>query len=60
MFCAVEAIDREGRDKVRCFQHTFDFYLGQISVTEAISVHCVVVLSPHPPIYNTRFWQTST
>ena len=36
MFCAVKAIDREGRDTVRCFQYTFDFYLGQISVTEAI------------------------
>ena len=36
MFCAVKAIDREGRDTVRCCQYTFYFYLGQISVTEAI------------------------
>ena len=26
MFCAVKAIDQEGRDTVRCFQYTFDFY----------------------------------
>ena len=57
MFCAVKAIDREGRDTVRCFQYTFDFYLGQISVTEAILVHCGVVV---PPIHNTRSWQTFT
>ena len=44
MFCAVKAIDREGRDTVRCFQYTFDFYLGQISVTEAILVHCGAVV----------------
>ena len=44
MFCAVKAINREGRDTVRCFQYTFDFYLGQISVTEAILVRCGVVV----------------
>ena len=43
MFCAVKAIDREGRDTVRCFEYTFDFYLGQISVTEASLVRCGVV-----------------
>ena len=30
----------------RCFQYTFDSYLGQISVTEAILIHCGVVV-PH-------------
>ena len=44
MFCAIKAIDREGRDTVRCFQYTFDFYLGQISVTVAILVHYGVVV----------------
>ena len=44
MFCAVKAIDRERRDTVRCFQYTFDFYLGKISITEAILVHCGVVV----------------
>ena len=44
MFCAVKAIDREGRDTVRCFQYTFDFYLGQISGSEVILVHCGVVV----------------
>ena len=57
MFSAVKAIGREGRDTVRCFQYTFDFYLGQISVTWAILVHCGVVV---PPIHNTRSWQTFT
>ena len=57
MICAVKAIDREGRDTVRCFQYTFDFYLGQISVTEAILVHWGVVV---PPIHNTRSWQIFT
>ena len=57
MFCAVKAIDWEGRDTVRCFQYTFDFYFGQILVTEAILVHCGVVV---PPILNTRSWQTFT
>ena len=60
MFCAVKAIGREGRDTVCCFQYTFDFYLGRISVTEAIFVHCGVVLPPPPPIHNTRSWQTFT
>ena len=60
MFCAVKAIDREGRDTVRCIQYTFDFYLGQISVTEAILVYCGVVAPPPPPIHNTRSWQTFT
>ena len=44
MVCAVKAIDREGRDTVRCFECTFDFYLWQISVTEASLVHCGVVV----------------
>ena len=44
MFCAIKAIDREGRDTVRCFQYIFDFYWGQISVTEPILVHCGVVV----------------
>ena len=57
MFCAIKTVDREGRDTVRCFQYIFDFYLGQISVTEAILVHCGVVV---PPIYNIRSWQTFT
>ena len=57
MFCAVKAIDREERGTVRCFQYTFDFYLGQISVTEAILVHCGVAV---PPIHNTGSWQTFT
>ena len=57
MFCAVKAIDREGWDTVRCFRYTFDFYLGQISVTEAILVHCGIVV---PPIHNTRSSQTFT
>ena len=33
--------------------------LGQISVTEAILVHCGVVVHV-PPIHNTRSWQTIT
>ena len=36
---------------------TFDFYEGQSSVTEAILVHCGLVV---PPIYNTRSYQTFT
>ena len=57
MFGAVKAIDWEGRDTVHCFQYTFDFYLGQISVTEVILVHCGIVV---PPIHSTRSWQTFT
>ena len=57
MFCAVKAIDWEGRDTVRYFQYTFDFYLGQSSVTKAILAHCGVVV---PPIHSTRSWQTFT
>ena len=59
MFCAVKAIDREGRDTVRCFQYTFAFYLGKISVTEAILVQWGVVVPP-PPIHNMRSWQIFT
>ena len=57
MFCAVKATDREGWDTARCFHYTFDFYLGQISVTEAILVLCGIDV---PKIHNTRSWQTFT
>ena len=59
MFCAVKAINRRGGTRSDVFNTHFTFrYLGQISVTEAILVHCGVVVpqftirGPGKPLLN--------